>query len=478
VRRLAGITVLAAALVVFAVLSSGARAHASSTSRVDVIFDDARGLISGDEFKIAGAAAGTIQKVVVTPDLKARVEAAVESRFMPFHQDATCAIRPEGLIAENYVDCDPGSPNSPPLRGSGENPPTVPVTSTTEPVSLLDLFDIFDVPTRERLAVILDELGIGTAGEGQNFNDIIRRANPALTYARQAISVLVKQKAQLETILDATNTIAAQAATHTADLQSFLDHAAVVTALTAAHRDALAEAINRLPGLLAAAQPALAQLNTVAVDGTPLVQEIHAAVPALNTVSNRLGPFVEVAKPALAKLGDALQRAIPAVRDATPLVVTIRRYLSRSLPSTEQIGALFENLQQHGFVENFLSLVYYLSALTARYDSLGHLGVAYLIDADNGVCNEYATTPVAGCSAHYGSLPTYAANRSATRRGAHAGPSQRTATATKPAATPTPPAAQRPAAAPPASTVPRPGATSPAGPVTQSLQNLIGYLLK
>ena len=46
----------------------------------------------------------------MTPDFKARIEATVDSRFMPFHKDATCTIRPEGLIAENYVDCDPGTP--------------------------------------------------------------------------------------------------------------------------------------------------------------------------------------------------------------------------------------------------------------------------------------------------------------------------------------------------------------------------------
>jgi virulence factor Mce-like protein len=404
---MAGITVLAIALATLTVLISGGSAPGSSTSTVDVIFDDARGLVAGQDFKIAGAQAGTIEAVVVTPDFKARVEASVESRFMPFRRDATCIIRPEGLIAENYVDCDPGSANSPPLRTSGGYPPTVPVQNTTEPVSLLDLFNIFNVPTRQRLALVLDELGIGTAGEGQDFNEIIRRANPALAYARQAISVLVAQKPQLATILDSTNELVGQAAGHAASLKRFLDSAASLTALTAAHRGALAEAIQRLPGLLESAQPALAQLDTVAVDGTPLVNEIHAAVPSLNALAGRLGPFVATAKPALAKLGIALNHADPAIRDATPLVGTIERYLQQSRPTTEQIGTLFSNLQRHGFVENFLGLVYYLAALTARYDTVGHLGVAYLISPDDGVCNLYATKPVAGCSAHYGSEPAY-----------------------------------------------------------------------
>ncbi len=45
--------------------------------------------------------------------------------------------------------------------------------------------------------MIIDELGIGTAARGQDFNDILRRANPALALARQAISILDRQRAQL-----------------------------------------------------------------------------------------------------------------------------------------------------------------------------------------------------------------------------------------------------------------------------------------
>ena len=183
-RRLATIALTLTAALVLALLGVRSGAQGSSTARFDVIFDDARGLVGGQLVKIAGAKAGTIENVVVTPDFKARVEATVDSRFMPFHRDATCTIRPEGLIAENYVDCDPGTPASPPLQSTGAHPPTVPVANTTEPVSLLDLFNIFNLPTRQRFTAIVNELGIGTAGRGQDFNEILRRANPALALAR------------------------------------------------------------------------------------------------------------------------------------------------------------------------------------------------------------------------------------------------------------------------------------------------------
>ncbi len=406
-RRLALIIATLAAGGLAAVLGFGSSAQGSSSARFDVIFDDARGLIGGQLVKVAGAQAGTIQNVVVTPDFKARVEATVGSRFMPFHQDATCTIRPEGLIAENYVDCDPGTANSPSLKASGDHPPTVPVTRTTEPVGLLDLFNMFNLPTRERFQAIVDELGIGTAGRGNDFNDVLRRANPTLALARQAISILDRQRSQLATIVDATNTIAHEGATHTANVQRFLDQASSLSTLTAAHRDPLSQAIARLPALLAAADPALSQLDTVAVDGTPLLRQIHSAVPALTQASNDLGPFVSAAKPALAKLTETLKQGIPAIRDTTPLVATLRNYTHRSLPGTQNFARLAENLQQHGFVENFLSITYYISSALARFDKTSHLLAILLVGAHNGACTPYATRPVAGCSAHYGQQPAY-----------------------------------------------------------------------
>jgi ABC-type transporter Mla subunit MlaD len=482
VRRLAIITLIGALAGIAAVLVLGTSAQGSSSSRVDVIFDDARGLVSGQLLKIAGAQAGTIENVVVTPDFKARIEASVESRFMPFHEDATCTIRPEGLIAENYVECDPGSAGSPPLQASGGNPPTVPVTRTTEPVALTDLFDIFNLPTSERLTVLVNELGVGTSGRGTDFNAILRRANPSLTLARQTIGILVDQKTEIGELVDAMHTIAAQAATHTGAIQRFISSAASVTARTADHSTALQQAIARLPGLLAAAQPALHKLNGVAADSTPLVRQLGDAAPALDRTAADLGPFVAAAKPGLAKLSTALQKSIPALRDAGGLVKTLRQYADRARSGTVLAAHLFENLQQHGFVENFLSVVYYIGASLSRFDSDSHLLSVLLEFPNDGLCALYATAPVKGCSAHYGASTAYAP--SAAARTASPSRRRRSDTARTPPTTTTPASTTTPAtttspATPSTTTAATPTpAQPPASQASQTLQSLIDYLLK
>jgi ABC-type transporter Mla subunit MlaD len=405
-RRLAALAIAVVAAAA-AALGLGTRAQGSSTARFDVIFDDARGLVAGQLVKVAGANAGTIENVVVTPDFKARIEATIDSRFMPFRRDATCAIRPQGLIAENYVDCDPGTAGSPPLPARGGHPPTVPVARTTEPVSLLDLFNTFNLPTRQRLMVVVDELGIGTSGRGQDLNQILLRANPTLSLARQAIGILARQRAELQTLVGATDRLAADGAAHTATLQRFLDEAAALTALTASHSSSISRAVARLPGLLAAAQPSLQQLDAVARDGTPLLNQLRAAAPSLDRLAADLHPFVKAATPGLARLDAALGKAIPALRDTAPLLRTLRSYADRSLPSTKLMATVFENLQRHGFLENFISIAYYIASSLARFDGTSHLLSLLLVAPDNGACNNYSTKPVPACSAHYGSQPAY-----------------------------------------------------------------------
>ena len=442
-RRVAAITVLLAIAGLTAALIAGTSAQGNSNGTFDVIFDDARGLISGQLVKIAGAKAGTISNVTVVNQngvFRADVEASIDPKFLPFRQNATCSIRPEGLIAENYVNCDPGHLPSPPLTGVNGRPPTVPVTHTSEPVSLLDLFNIFNLPTRERFEVIVDELGIGTAGEGDDFNQIIERANPALKLADQAIGILARQKAQLAQIIDDAGQIAYQGASHTGDVQNFLTHAAALTQLTASHASSLSKAINELPGNLNAAEPALQQLDTVAASGTPLLAEIHAAVPSLNRVADDLGPFVTAAKPGLAKLGTAITTAIPAIKKTTPLIHTLRSYLGRSLPSTDLFAKLAENLQQRGFVENFLSVAYYIASATAREDSISHMLSVLLIGPDNGTCAIFAQSPTAACSAHFAPQSAVAAGTPARV----STPAPATRTPTTPTTTPSTPGTKAP----------------------------------
>ncbi|HEV3056087.1 MAG TPA: MlaD family protein, partial [Solirubrobacteraceae bacterium] len=321
-RRIGALLVVLAAVATAATLLPRP-ARGDSSYSFAAIFDDARGIIPGQLLKIAGANAGSIVKVTITPDFKARIEMTVSRRFAPFRTDAHCTIRPQGLIAENYVDCDPGLPSAPPLATHGGGLPTVPVTQTTEPVSLLDLFNIANLPTAQRFSILVNELGIGLSGNGQNLNGVILRAVPALSSARRVLTIIHQQRAELATAIDASDSLVAQLAAHTPDISAFVAQAARLSETTAAHSGPLARALRELPGLLSASRPALADVDGIALTGTPLVQQIHAAVPRINKLTDDLGPFARAVAPVLERLSPVLQQGTKTGHDVLPLVSLI-----------------------------------------------------------------------------------------------------------------------------------------------------------
>jgi ABC-type transporter Mla subunit MlaD len=403
VKRLTALVlvVIAGAGLGFAALARGGSGGGTGLSnyRVDVVFDDARGLQPGQLLEIAGGRAGTISAVTLTDRYRrALVELDVDPRFAPFRTTARCTIRPQGLIAENYVACDPGEPPAPALRESGGRPATVPVEHTTEPVTLPDLFNIATLPTRERLTVLSSELGVGVTARGEDINAILRRANPSLALARRAIAILESQRTQLATTIDATDPLVAQLAAHRAQARGFMAAAARVTARLAAHRAALAGSVQRLPALLSATRPALAQLDLVETQTTPLLVQLGAAAPLLSRLSVDLGPLVAAARPALARLGHALRFGASVARQVTPSTEVLARYARNSLPTALLTDRLTQNLERTGFYDYFLRFIYYAAASMARFDAISHILPAHV--AINQ-CGQYATAPVAGCTATY-----------------------------------------------------------------------------
>lgn len=396
-RRLLVSAALVAAVAAGAVLLAGGSAQ-SGGYRVDAIFDHARGLIPGQLVEVAGGRVGKISDVSLTEDFKARVSMTVERRFAPFRADATCTIRPQGLIAENYVQCNPGTPDAPLLRSAGGHPPTVPVSRTTEPVNLTDLFEIWNVPTRDRLGVLVSQLGISTAGRGEDINAILRRANPSLALARRVIGLLERQRVQLLGAIDDSDTALVALAPHAPGARRLLRRAASVLTRTGRHSEDLTLAVLRLPALLRGARPALQSLGEVAATGTPLLAQVHRAAPTIVSLTKDAPVLARAARPTLAKLAPVLARGAKIVKRALPVSRALRIYAHRSLPSAKLAGTLLPNLSKRGFVDNLMRFFYYATLATARFDETSHILPAHV---GSSMCANYASDPMAGCSANY-----------------------------------------------------------------------------
>lgn len=399
-----GLVIVAVAAVLgVSLLASGG----SERYRVAVVFDTARGIIPGNEVKVAGVGVGTVKATELAPGPKARIVLDVAEQSGPFYEDATCTILPEGLISESFVQCDPGSSRSGELGGGRSGTPTVPVTRTTIPASLQQFLDVFSVPVADRLRVMLNELGIGTAGRGEDINAVLVRSNPALGQARRVLSIIEEQRDQLATGISQTNRVLASVARKSDDVRSFVDHAATVAQTSAARQTELALAVRRLPGLLDEVRPGLRSLDRVVTQATPVLNGLRSAAPALNTTTRELPKFADAAVPALNDLGSAARVGQTAVRAAAPVVTALKGASAKAVPFATQLNRLLLGLRDSGGFEGTLRLLYSFATLASGYDQTSHImGLAA------GVLPQcFAPGGAPGCSANFsapgnGTIPT------------------------------------------------------------------------
>jgi ABC-type transporter Mla subunit MlaD len=401
-RRVAtAIAVLAAAAV--ALLGLGASSGSHKTYNVRAIFDNAAVAVQGEDVRVAGVNVGSIQSLDVTADKRAAVTIGInDSRFMPFYSNATCAIRPQSLIGEKYVDCNPGSSSSPALAkitsGAGKGSYYLPVTQTSSPVESDIVQNIYQEPIRQRFAIILDELGTGLAARGSDLNAVIHRANPALGYTDQVFQILARQNRQLAQLAKDSDTVLAPLAQDKRAIAGFVTQANITSVASAARANDISRTFQLFPSFLQQLRPLLVDLGGLADQGTTLNNELAPGAAALGRQFTNLTPFASAARKSLIDLGSSAQQSEPALIATEPLARRLLRLGTATVPTAQLLDKLTSSLDRTGAIEQLMSLLFYGTTAGNGFDSAGHyVRTETLV----GPCTPFSTTPNPLCLANF-----------------------------------------------------------------------------
>jgi len=312
---------------------------------VRAIFDDAGNVISGEDVKIEGVKIGSVGSVTPTPQAKAAVVLKIENPgFQNFRADASCTVRPQALIGEKYVDCRPtapraeGTPLPPPLHkipsgqeGAGEY--LLPVTNNHSPVDVDLLGDISRLPERQRLTLILNELGAGLAGRGSDLSEVIRRANPALQELDRVLAILSNQRHVLAQLNVDSAKALAPLAQHREQFADFIAQSNKVAQATAAHRGALAQNLKDFPPFLKQLGPAAERIERFADATIPVATDLKAAAPGIDRTFTQLPGFSNSSTTFFENLGKTTKVTGPALTAVRPLLEEQQRWRPRTAPT-------------------------------------------------------------------------------------------------------------------------------------------------
>jgi ABC-type transporter Mla subunit MlaD len=413
-RRLLVVPLALLAAAALVVVGTGASDDESGAYKVRAIFDSAFTVIPGLDVKIAGVRVGQVESLDVTEDNKAAVVLRIDNdRFHDFRTDALCTIRPQGLIGEKFVECEPslprreGTPPPPELAVIPEGEPgagqrLLPVERTGKPVDLDLINDTLRLPYRERLSIILNELGTAVAGRGEELRSAVKRLNPGLQETDKVLAILARQNRVLADLAVQSDRALEPLARERAQVQGFIEGADTTLQAQAQASGALEESLQKLPTFLRELQPTMRQLESLSDEAIPVVSDLRAVAPQISQFIEGLGPFATAGIPATASLGETAEVGGKALIDSKGTIDDLATLSENAEPAASNLKALTESLESTGTFERILSIIFYASTSQNGFDELGYYARARVLTS--GCATNYVTVKDDNCQRQIGAF--------------------------------------------------------------------------
>jgi ABC-type transporter Mla subunit MlaD len=403
-RRLVAIVALAVGIPVLLAFGLGAKNDGGSGYKVRAIFDNAAYAVPGEEVRVAGEKVGKIDALDVAYERKAAVTFSIDTAgFSPFHKDAHCTIRPQSLIGEKYVECTPGSIKSPVIGTIPDGQPgagghLMPLAQTSSPVDIDLIGDINRLPYRQRFAIIINEFGTALAGRGDDLNNAIHRANPALRETDKVLNILAGQNRQLANLARDSDTVIAPLAAKRKNISHFVVAANETGKATAERSADIVRTFQRFPTFLRELRPTLQALGDFSDQMTPVLADLHTAAPDLNRFITELGPFSKSATTSVVSLGKATVTGRPALIRSLPLVKQLATFAKNALPVGKNLDRLTASFDKTGGIERLMDYIFFQVTAINGFDGISHYLRAGLMA---NLCSAYATVPAGGCNSNF-----------------------------------------------------------------------------
>ncbi|MBV8431562.1 MAG: MCE family protein [Solirubrobacterales bacterium] len=363
--RVAAVGALVIAIVVVAVLLLGA--GSSYMLRAD--FADAGGLVGGNLVLMGPATVGTVQSIDLTPNGQAEVTMSLGSNASPI---------PQGTIARIYENSLSGSANryvvlQPPVKGGPAIPSggLIPQVDTRSFVSLDQLFNTFDLPTRLGLSNFIQGNAASIQGKGLAANRTLLYFAPALNATSQVTAELTRDEPTFDALLVQGAQAMQALASRSQTLTQLIAHANATTGAIAQQSVALERALALFPATLTRSTTSFQGLNRTLDALDPLVAASKPAIRQLEPFSADLRALVSASTPTIGKL-DALIRNPSGSGDLTTLLRTTPSLARIASSAFRHLIAEMNDSQQQ--LDTFRE---YTPDVVAAFTNLGQTGGYY-----------------------------------------------------------------------------------------------------
>jgi phospholipid/cholesterol/gamma-HCH transport system substrate-binding protein len=352
---------------------------------VRAIFDTASFVLPGLDVRVAGVKVGKVAGVELTDENQAAVTFTIDDAgFQDFRKDATCTIRPQALIGERYIECQltqvrpegAAGPGALPKIANGpyEGQHLLASSQTYVPVDADQLIASNTPSVRERLFIIVRELGAGVAGRGDKIAATLRKSNEGLRYANQILEQLADQTEMLKQLDATADTTLASLAAERSSISGTVENGAVVAQRLAARQSEVRASIAQLNRLITEVSPTVDKATELTDQLQPIAEDLDASSADLASIITDLPTVSRRGSEALTALGPTLDtgREVLTSSDTDALLDRVAKTASGVKTTASVLGLTLGDFRATGGLDYLMDTIYGLAYSTNGRDANGH----------------------------------------------------------------------------------------------------------
>jgi virulence factor Mce-like protein len=285
------------------------------TYDIKVALPEGSGLQPSNQVRIAGTRVGIVGSLKPHLDPRTgRVTAIanlkLEKKVQPLPADTKAIVLSVSAIGLKYLELEKGH-SSKTIPAGHE----IPVSQTTEPVDIDQLFNMFDEKTRTAIQQNTNNFGDGLAGRGLELNETIHTLRPLVAKAIPVLRNLASPQTDLRNFFPALERVSEQVAPVAQQQAEFFSEQDTFFRAFASVAKSLEEATEGGPASLEQAIYSLPHEAAFTEKSTEFMRLLRPSAKALTTVAPPLGHAFAVGAVNLneaTKLNDALSESAVA----------------------------------------------------------------------------------------------------------------------------------------------------------------------
>ncbi|WP_051341903.1 MlaD family protein [Pseudonocardia spinosispora] len=332
---------------------------------------------NSQEVRIAGVEVGQIVASEPTAHNTSLVTLSIEPGH-PIYDNARAVLRSVNPLNQMYVTLQPGGPPGHLIPSGG----VLPVTQTSRPIQLDEVFSKFDDHSRAALTQLLAEADNALVNAPKTLPVDLKAADTSLETLRPVMERLQTRSDNLRGLIGALSQLSAALGSNDGRLRDLVASTQQTLGVLAQRDGDLGEALRQLPDTTAALHHGLDSTSKLTHELNPTLDDIReasTALPdALSDVRDMVGPLRDTTDAAR----DVVSKARPVVSDLRPLTDDLRDAVDELQPVSHCLDDVTSKVAP--WMYDLGGFFYNTNSVFSTRDGMGTWGRGHLTIATNG----------------------------------------------------------------------------------------------